>query len=123
MMKLKLQKRKGSASAIGVIFMVVILAIGVIAGAVALRDHLVQEFGDAAVALDHLDQSFYYLIQIDGDMDGNFDHSCTAEYIDPAPTLEDPGTEMNPQPPAGITFIDPSEAESPVAPPPAGTLP
>ena len=122
MLKANQPTRRGSASMMSIVLLVVLLALGVIVGAVALRDHLVQEFGDAAVALDHLDQSWSYVISIDQDGDGNVDHQCMAGYTDPAPTLMDPGTPGMPQPPAGITFVTPSSTESPV-PEPAGTIP
>lgn len=90
---------------ISVILLVVILGIGVIVGAVALRDQITQEFGDAAVALDNLDQSYSYLIEIDTNGDGTFDAQCFAEYDDPDPTLTDPGPNLAP---ADIEFIAPA---------------
>ncbi|MEW4561254.1 hypothetical protein AB1K70_01940 [Bremerella sp. JC770] len=107
-------QRKGNASIMSLVLLVVLMAIGVIVGAVALRDHLVQEFGDAAVALDHLDQSFSYHIQIDSNGDGTFDAECMAGYMD-EPTLTDPGMVVG-IPPAGLSFPfpDPDATESPV---------
>lgn len=96
------RRRQGSASVISTVLLIVIMGIGIIVGAVALRDQIVQEFGDAAVALDNLDQSYSYLIQIDSDGDGNFDAQCFAEYEDPDPTLTDPGPNLAP---AGLTFV------------------
>ena len=64
-----------------------------------------QEFGDAAVALDNLDQSYSYLIEIDTNGDGTFDAQCFAEYDDPDPTLTDPGPNLAP---ADIEFIAPA---------------
>ncbi|QDU76558.1 hypothetical protein Pan97_36100 [Bremerella volcania] len=95
-------RREGSAAVISTVLLVVILGIGVIVGTVALRDQIVQEFGDAAVALDNLDQSYSYSIQIDTDGDGTFDAECFAEYEDPDPTLTDPGPNMAP---ADLMFI------------------
>ncbi len=50
--------QRGTASAAALILMYAIIIFGSIVGLVALRDQIVQEFGDLAVALDHLDQSF-----------------------------------------------------------------
>lgn len=110
----KRRLKRGSAAFVSVVLLAVLLAIGVIVGAVALRDHLVQELGDAAVALDHLDQSFSYTITIDPDGPGGQDpHVCTASYQDftntPPPLADDPN-----MPPAGIMFVAPSGTESPV---------
>ena len=49
---------RGFASAVGLIFLFAILVIGVIVGLVTVREHIVTEFGDVAVALDNLSQSF-----------------------------------------------------------------
>lgn len=101
----QLRGRNGSATVISTILLVVILCIGIIVGAVALRDQIVQEFGDAAVALDNLNQSYSYRIQIDTNGDGNFDAECFAEYEDPDPTLFDPGPNLAP---ADLMFIAPA---------------
>jgi len=114
----KKRRRNGSASVIAVVLLVVILAMGVIVGTVSIRDALVQEFGDIAVSLDNLDQSFGYQIDLDPNADGNIDFTISAAYIDPAPTLTDPlGA-----PPAGLAFPNPSTPEAPVPAPP-GLLP
>ncbi|PQO42153.1 hypothetical protein [Blastopirellula marina] len=99
---------------ISTVLIVVLLAIGVIVGAVALRDHLVQELGDAAVSLDKLDQSYSYEISIDPDgPGGNAPVVYSASYQDPGSTLDDPDN----MPPAEITFVDfdpLTDTESPV---------
>ncbi|PQO27534.1 hypothetical protein C5Y96_18560 [Blastopirellula marina] len=113
--------RRGSI-VISVILIIALLALGVIVGGVAIRNQITQEFGDAATALDQLDQSFSYSIEIDTNKDGDFtdpeDFQCAAGYNDPAPTLTDP----NGAPSAGIVFTVPTVGEGP-APTPAGTLP
>ena len=115
------RQRRGSAAFISLIFLVVLVAIGAIVGAVALRDQIVQELGDISVGLDHLDQSFSYTILIDTDDDGTPETLVAhGEYLDPAPTLFDPlGA-----PPADIQFtvLPPDSPEAPVA-DPVGTLP
>ena len=50
--------QRGTTSAAALILLYAIIIFGSIVGLVALRDQIVQEFGDLAVALDHLDQSF-----------------------------------------------------------------
>ena len=76
------------------IFITAITALGAVVGLVVLRNQVVQEFGDIAVALDQLDQSFSYTVRVDGNRDGDFldlqDTTLTASYADPAPTLTDP---------------------------------
>lgn len=116
-------RRKGNATVISVILMIVLLAMGVIVGAVAVRDQIVQEFGDISVALDRLNQTYSVRIEIDPDGPGGIpQQTCLYGYTDPLPTLEDNGTGMMPEPPAGLTFVAPSSTESPVPNPP-GTLP
>jgi len=52
------RNQRGVTSAAALILLYAIIIFGSIVGLVALRDQIVQEFGDLAVALDHLDQSF-----------------------------------------------------------------
>jgi Flp pilus assembly pilin Flp len=47
--------------------LVVLLGIGMVAGAVSLRDQIVQEYGDVALALENLNQSYSYQIIITND--------------------------------------------------------
>lgn len=49
---------RGATSIIGTLLLYTILVLGVTVGVVTLRDQIVQEFGDLAVALDSLDQSW-----------------------------------------------------------------
>ena len=114
------RQRRGNAAFISLIFLVVLVAIGAIVGAVALRDQIVQELGDVSVGLDTLDQSYSYSIAVDSDADGTVDYTLAAAYADPAPTLFDPPG----APPADIQFtvLPPDSLEAPVA-APAGTLP
>jgi len=112
---MKRMKRKANAMIMSVILLVVLLALGVIVGAVAVRDHLTQEFGDAAVALDHLDQSFSYRIAIDPDGPGGIPETVVAEaqYLDLYDTAL-PLIDLPNQPPARIEFVPPNNEESPV---------
>ena len=79
-----IRDERGSVAAMSTLFLTVILGLGVIGGLVVVRDHLVQEFGDFGVALDNLDQSFLYHIEV---CDGCV---ITAEYTDDSATLQDP---------------------------------
>jgi len=105
------RSRRGSASIVGVIFLVTIACLGMIVGLAHVRDQIVQEFGDAAVALDHLDQSFSVTITINGE-------DYVNAYSDPGPNLVDEEGE----PPAGIFFDPMVTGEAPVS-QPDGTLP
>ncbi|MEW4456211.1 hypothetical protein AB1L30_26335 [Bremerella sp. JC817] len=100
--------------------MIALLAIGVIVGAASLRDSIVQEFGDISVALDRLNQTYSYRIELDPDGNGPAAPQTIwfANYTDPLPTLEDNVDE----PPAGITFVEPTGGESPVT-LPVGSVP
>lgn len=64
----------GSVSSFSTVLMVTILVIGIIPGVATLRDHIVQNFGDVALSLENLDQS--YSFTVDG---------VTSEYVDSAP--------------------------------------
>jgi len=49
---------RGEVTSVAVILIYTILGLGAIVGLVVVRNHLVQEFGDLAIALDQLDQSY-----------------------------------------------------------------
>ena len=114
---------RGTASIVSLIFITSIVAMGAIVGLVVLRNQVVQEFGDVAVALDQLNQSFSYTIRVDGNSDGDFldpqDSILTASYADPAPTLTDP---VN-APPAGLVLGGAATAEGAVIVGPTGAFP
>ena len=82
---------RGGAEFISLILMTAVVAMGGIVGLAQIRDQVVQEFGDSAVALDNLDQSFSYTITVDTDGNGTLDSVvATATYVDDAATLLDP---------------------------------
>lgn len=82
--------QRGELTALGVILIYTVLALGAIVGLVALRNQIVQEFGDLAVGLRNLDQSFSVVIC-----------GTTHEYVDTETnSLLDPAN----QPPAGINL-------------------
>ncbi len=75
---------RGAVSAMSMILLTVLLALGAIVGLTVVRDHIVQEFWDIAVGLDNLDQSFSYEVIVDGVV------SVNAAYTDNPTTLLDP---------------------------------
>jgi hypothetical protein len=83
----------GAASTAGVIVIYTILALGCIVGLVIVRNQIVQELGDLAVAFDSLDQSYSVVTS-----------SGTLSYTDAGTTLSDPSG----QPPAGISVTSPA---------------
>lgn len=95
----------GASSAMMLVLLTAIVAMAAIVGLASVRDHVVQQFGDIAVALDNIDQSFSYEVQI------NAVTVNEAEYIDPAPTLTDGGGDA----PACLMFTAPTPGEGPAA--------
>jgi Flp pilus assembly pilin Flp len=87
---------RGEVGLVGVILLCAILALGVIAGLSVLRNAIVQEFGDLAAAVTHVDPSYSFVVG-----------GTTHQYIDTETTSLDalPG-----QSPAGIRFTEPSGA-------------
>lgn len=81
------------------ILMVTILAIGVVAGLTALRDSVVQEFGDVALALENIDQSFTINCIIG-------DEVVQFGYVD-----DDAGDDMEQVPPGCIDICLPATPE------------
>ena len=69
--------------------MAALIGFGCLVGLVILRDAIVQQFGDVAVALDHADQSFSYTIQINNDGIPGFDVTLASSYTDPGTPLTD----------------------------------
>ena len=66
-----IRDESGATAPMGVVLVTTILALGSIAGLTTLRDHIVQQFGDAAVALRELRQSYRYSVAIDVNRDGD----------------------------------------------------
>ena len=90
---------RGAINSASIILVYSILVLGAITGLVCMRNQIVQELGDLAVAFDNLDQSY----EVDWDGDGTID----ASYADPGPTLFDTAGEA----PAGIMVDDPAQME------------
>jgi len=85
---------RGNIGASGVVLVYAILVLGAIVGLVVLRNAIVQEFGDLAVALRSVDQSFS--IVISGPPQG---------YTDTETTVLSDTAGM---PPAGISLTEPA---------------
>jgi hypothetical protein len=89
----------GEVGLAGVILMYAILVLGVISGLTVLRNAIVQEFGDLATALMHVDTSYSFVVG-----------GTTHQYVDTQTTsLDVPAG----QPPAGIVFTAPAGAPPP----------
>lgn len=86
---------KGEVNAGAFLLLVVLVAIGAVVGLQVIRDHIVQEYGDVAVALEELNQSYFYAILIDGE------DPIIRFYNDTGPGLTDPPN----APPACIEFV------------------
>lgn len=95
---------RAEISATGMILLVVLVCIGSIVGLTTVRDYVVQEFGDMAVGLENLDQSYSYMIEIDTNNDMTPDITIMCSFVDPATTLMDEDGEA----PACITFTAPT---------------
>ncbi|MFO0902751.1 MAG: hypothetical protein U0939_07110 [Pirellulales bacterium] len=105
---------RGDVSPITMILMTTIAVLGIIVGLATVRDYVVQEMGDVAVALDHVNQSFSVEIDIDGT------DVYTASYSDPGTPLEDEDGLA----PACLNLSAAPVAEGdPILPAPAGTIP
>lgn len=98
------------------ILIVTLLGIGMVAGLIAFRNQVVQEFGDIADGIESLDQS-YSVTYFDGD--GNvvkevvFDQSNPPAPV-PPPAFPAPTGEMGPgggSPPAGLSLTVPGDSE------------
>ena len=111
---------QAAASVVSLFLITAIIAMGGIVGLVAVRDHIVQQFGDVAVGLDNLSQSFSYTIRVDRDGLAGFEVVCsTTSYSDPAATLTDP---LNAAP-ACLTMNQAPVAEGAAIAAPTGAFP
>jgi len=63
---------RGGVSWIGLILFPSIIAMGMIVGLSTYRGQVLQQFGDASVALRNLRQTYQYEVQIDGNRNGVF---------------------------------------------------
>lgn len=70
----------GSVSPVTTILIVTLLVLGIIPGLVTFRDQVVQKFGDTAVALESLDQSYSFTV-----------NGVTSEYVDTTTVIDPVG--------------------------------
>ncbi len=90
----------GFLSATDYILATTILAFGAIVGLVTLRDAVIQEFGDVAVALEFLPQTYSVTISLKNGSMKSFGYTDTNSLTDPAG-----------QAPAGINLSLPPNQE------------
>ena len=85
----------GGVGWIGLILMTTITAMGMIVALSTYRGQVVQQFGDASVALRNLRQSYRYEVQIDGNRNGSYgdpeDCVLAGGFSDSVDLLDDPG--------------------------------
>lgn len=62
----------GNLSLAGIVLMTTITSLGAIVGLATYRDHVIQSFGDASVALRNLRQEYKYEVVIDANGNGIF---------------------------------------------------
>jgi hypothetical protein len=97
---------RGTVSWISMILATAVFSIGALVGLATFRDAVVQQYGDVAVGLDHLDQSWSYRTGIDANGDGDCtdpgDCEFEGEFTDVS-TLTDPAGAA----PADIVFVAP----------------
>lgn len=70
---------EGASAVVDLILITSIVCLGAIVGLASFRDQAVQYFGDAAVALESLNQSYSFTVG-----------TVTSKYVDPAPVVTDP---------------------------------
>ena len=87
---------RASVAPISMILTTTILALGAIVGLTTLRDHITQQYGDVAVALRSLRQSYRYEVGVDVNCDGDIndpeDCVMTGGFTDVVDLQDDPGT-------------------------------
>ncbi len=85
----------GNVMWIGLIMLTTITALGAIVGLSTYRDHVVQQFGDVAVALRNLRQTYKYEVSIDANGNGIFNdrEDCLLEgsFSDVVDLVDDDG--------------------------------
>lgn len=114
---------RGFTAPASLILVTTIVALGAIVGLAYFRDQITQQFGDAAVALDRLDQSFSYRIRIDTNGNGTiepgeYDSGLIQNIDNVSPQMNDNADE----PPACIQIYAPTAGEVP-ANAPSGQFP
>ncbi|WP_166829181.1 hypothetical protein [Thalassoroseus pseudoceratinae] len=95
-----LDDERGVIQPVMYVFLVAVVSIGVIAGLTAVRDSVVQEFGDLSLALQNIDQSYTVNCTINGTV-------FSFGFVDGAPVADPDGSE-----PAGIDICLPATQEA-----------
>ena len=89
--------QRGNLSWLGLILVTLLTAFGVIVGLSTYRDHVLQQFGDVAVALRNLRQTYKYEVRIDADRNGSFSDAedCVLEgsFADVVDLFDEPDSE------------------------------
>lgn len=67
--------QRGEASFLSLVLLVTIVALGAVVGLTTLRDQIVQELGDVALAIENIDQSYT---------------AAGSTFVDPGPFPTDP---------------------------------
>ena len=75
--------QRGTLDTASWLLLTCLIAIGCVVGVASVRDQIVQQFGDMAVALESLDQSYSFSIVTPS-------ATMTSMYTDPPTTLTDP---------------------------------
>ena len=101
----------GSVGWVGLILITSIVSLGMIVGLSTYRSHVLQQFGDAAVAVRSLRQSYSYEVQIDVNRNGVFgdgeDCLLQADFADTVDLFDTPDN-----PPACMNLVAAPEDES-----------
>ncbi len=98
---------RGGLAPMDMILVTSLTAIGAMIGLAVIRDAVVQELGDVAVALDNVDQSFSGTI-----VHATLGTLWTASYSDDAATLSDPA---GAEPACLDVGVSPTDEGSPLA--------
>jgi len=101
MLRQLIRDESGFINSVDYLLLAVLVAIGVMVGAVTLRNALIQEFGDYAVALEQLNQSYSMELPAAGG------GTTTSEFDDMTGMDNDPVGAA----PGGITFAPPAGIE------------
>ena len=109
--------QRGEVTYTAVILIYTLLALGAIVGLVCLRNEIIQEFGDLAIAFDQLNQS--YSAGASGDCPGySFsDRPLFGTSFEPGPAGDGEGDPIG-EPPVGISLGEPAPPTDPGEPAP-----
>lgn len=93
---------RGMTGAAQLLLLITVVGIGAIGGLVSVRNQIVQEFGDIAIALENIDQSYSVtLLNADGTVNKTLIFADSDSIVDPEG-----------EPPAGISLEGAAEKET-----------